>query len=174
VASSRPSRPRSSASVSIASHPGTLATLNPTVAPRTHDISLSSIDQARQIAALAQEKLAREPLKYDAVVTGVRAYNVHPWLWSLNKKLLDYIVRLPEGEISAAFGEPEWADQYWTMKSSLTAPGYVFASPYNGPGASGPLIFGSGTSSHDVTTWYRRAPSQVLYGVLSLAKRVSR
>jgi len=40
-----------------------------------------------------------------------------------NKKLLDYIVRLPEGEISAAFGEPEWADQYWTMKSSLTAPG---------------------------------------------------
>jgi hypothetical protein len=39
------------------------------------------------------------------------------------KTLRDYIVKLPEGEISAAFGEPEWADQYWTMKSSLAAPG---------------------------------------------------
>src|SRR5262245_949710 len=39
------------------------------------------------------------------------------------KAVHDYIVRLPEGEISAAFGEPEWAQQYWTMKSSLAAPG---------------------------------------------------
>ena len=37
--------------------------------------------------------------------------------------LRDYIVTLPEGAISAAFGEPEWAQQYWTTKSSLTAPG---------------------------------------------------
>src|SRR5215831_11773900 len=40
-----------------------------------------------------------------------------------NKTIHDYIIRLPEGDISVAFGEPEWADQYWTMKSSLTAPG---------------------------------------------------
>ncbi|HMD35088.1 MAG TPA: hypothetical protein VKH42_08975 [Vicinamibacterales bacterium] len=39
------------------------------------------------------------------------------------KTLRDYIVTLPEGEISAAFGEPEWAVQYWTMKSALAAPG---------------------------------------------------
>ncbi|HEV3139546.1 MAG TPA: hypothetical protein VGY57_03470, partial [Vicinamibacterales bacterium] len=39
------------------------------------------------------------------------------------KTLRDYIVTLPEGAISAAFGEPEWADQYWTMKSGLIAPG---------------------------------------------------
>jgi hypothetical protein len=40
-----------------------------------------------------------------------------------HKTLHDYIITLPEGEISVAFGEPEWADQYWTMKSSLAAPG---------------------------------------------------
>jgi hypothetical protein len=39
------------------------------------------------------------------------------------KTLRDYIVMLPEGDISVAFGEPEWADQYWKMKSSLAAPG---------------------------------------------------
>lgn len=39
------------------------------------------------------------------------------------KTLRDYIVTLPEGTISAAFGEPEWAAQYWTTKSQLTAPG---------------------------------------------------
>jgi hypothetical protein len=39
------------------------------------------------------------------------------------KTLRDYIVALPEGAISAAFGEPEWATEYWTMKSALTAPG---------------------------------------------------
>jgi ribosome-associated protein len=42
-----------------------VATLERTVAPRTHDISLSSIDQARQIAALAQEKLARDVVVLD-------------------------------------------------------------------------------------------------------------
>jgi hypothetical protein len=35
----------------------------------------------------------------------------------------DYIVTLPDGVISRAFGEPEWGRQYWTMKSSLGAPG---------------------------------------------------
>jgi hypothetical protein len=35
----------------------------------------------------------------------------------------DYIVTLPEGEVSLAFGEPEWAARYWTMKSDLEAPG---------------------------------------------------
>ena len=39
------------------------------------------------------------------------------------KTLRDYIVTLPEGSISAAFGEPEWADHYWAMKSALSAPG---------------------------------------------------
>jgi len=37
--------------------------------------------------------------------------------------LRDYIVTLPEGTLSLAFGEPEWAVQYWAMKSDLTAPG---------------------------------------------------
>jgi hypothetical protein len=35
----------------------------------------------------------------------------------------DYIVTLPDGVVSVAFGEPEWASAYWTMKSDLTAPG---------------------------------------------------
>jgi hypothetical protein len=43
------------------------------------------------VTILTEEKLAKEPLKYDAIITGVRAYNVHPWLWSLNKKLLEYV-----------------------------------------------------------------------------------
>src|SRR5436190_6888204 len=37
--------------------------------------------------------------------------------------LRDYIVTLPEGIVSLAFGEPEWAAQYWAMKSDLSAPG---------------------------------------------------
>jgi WD40 repeat protein len=37
--------------------------------------------------------------------------------------LRDYIVTLPEGTVSVAFGEPEWASQYWAMKSNLSAPG---------------------------------------------------
>lgn len=37
--------------------------------------------------------------------------------------LRDYIVTLPEGSVSIAFGEPEWATQYWSMKSDLSAPG---------------------------------------------------
>jgi len=39
------------------------------------------------------------------------------------KTLRDYIVALPEGAISAAFGEPEWAAEYWSRKSALAAPG---------------------------------------------------
>jgi len=35
----------------------------------------------------------------------------------------DYIVSLPDGVVSAAFGEPEWAAAFWATKSSLTAPG---------------------------------------------------
>jgi hypothetical protein len=35
----------------------------------------------------------------------------------------DYIVTLPDGVVSRAFGEPEWGQQYWTMKSNLAAPG---------------------------------------------------
>jgi len=39
------------------------------------------------------------------------------------RTLHDYIVSLPEGAINTAFGEPEWAAGYWSMKSALTAPG---------------------------------------------------
>jgi len=35
----------------------------------------------------------------------------------------DYIVTVLDGVMSMAFGEPEWAAQYWAMKSNLTAPG---------------------------------------------------
>ena len=35
----------------------------------------------------------------------------------------DYIVTVPEGVISRAFGEPEWASEFWARKSALTAPG---------------------------------------------------
>jgi hypothetical protein len=35
----------------------------------------------------------------------------------------DYIVSVTDGVLSLAFGEPEWAAQYWAMKSNLAAPG---------------------------------------------------
>jgi hypothetical protein len=35
----------------------------------------------------------------------------------------DYIVTMPDGVISLAFGEPEWASGYWAMKVDLSAPG---------------------------------------------------
>jgi len=37
--------------------------------------------------------------------------------------LHDYIVSLPEGVVSLAFGEPEWSARYWAVKSDLAAPG---------------------------------------------------
>jgi hypothetical protein len=43
------------------------------------------------VTLLSEEKLAKEPLKYDAIITGVRAYNVHPWLTQLNSRLLEYV-----------------------------------------------------------------------------------
>ena len=35
----------------------------------------------------------------------------------------DYIVTVLDGVISRAFGEPEWAAEYWAMKVDLAAPG---------------------------------------------------
>jgi len=35
----------------------------------------------------------------------------------------DYIVTPSDHDIAVAFGEPEWAERYWAMKSSLAAPG---------------------------------------------------
>jgi hypothetical protein len=35
----------------------------------------------------------------------------------------DYIVTVLDGVISQAFGEPEWAAEYWAMKVDLAAPG---------------------------------------------------
>jgi hypothetical protein len=35
----------------------------------------------------------------------------------------DYIVSRLDGEVSLAFGEPDWAAAYWVHKSSLDAPG---------------------------------------------------
>ena len=35
----------------------------------------------------------------------------------------DYIVSRLAGEVSLAFGEPEWAARYWAIKSDLSAPG---------------------------------------------------
>src|SRR5262245_5660956 len=37
--------------------------------------------------------------------------------------LHDYIVTLSDGMVSTAFGEPEWAAEYWAKKSNLAAPG---------------------------------------------------
>jgi WD40 repeat protein len=35
----------------------------------------------------------------------------------------DFIVTLPDGVVSLAFGEPEWAASYWAAKADLSAPG---------------------------------------------------
>jgi hypothetical protein len=35
----------------------------------------------------------------------------------------DYIVTIADADLSLAFGEPEWAQTYWALKSSLSAPG---------------------------------------------------
>lgn len=38
-------------------------------------------------------------------------------------QIRDFIVTLLDGETSLAFGEPEWAGEYWKRKSDLAAPG---------------------------------------------------
>jgi hypothetical protein len=40
-----------------------------------------------------------------------------------SERLFDYIVDLATHDISLAFGEPGWADEYWMQKSALAAPG---------------------------------------------------
>jgi hypothetical protein len=44
-----------------------------------------------QVTILNDEMLAHDPLKFDAIVTGVRAFNVNPRLYSFNKRLMDYV-----------------------------------------------------------------------------------
>jgi hypothetical protein len=50
-------------------------------------------------------------------------HNLHLQTAEVGVAQHDYIITLPDGVVSLAFGEPEWASAYWTMKSDLTAPG---------------------------------------------------
>jgi hypothetical protein len=43
------------------------------------------------VTTLSDDKLAQDPLKFDAIVVGVRAYNVNPRLPQLNQRLFDYV-----------------------------------------------------------------------------------
>src|SRR4051812_22748672 len=49
--------------------------------------------------------------------------NIHVQTAEIGVAQHDYIVTLPDGVVSLAFGEPEWAAAYWAMKSDLAAPG---------------------------------------------------
>lgn len=51
------------------------------------------------------------------------ATSIHIQTIDGDRKLRDYIVTLPDGVVSIAFGEPEWAPAYWARKSDLSAPG---------------------------------------------------
>jgi hypothetical protein len=51
------------------------------------------------------------------------ATSLHLQTLDSSDHLYDYIVDLATREISVAFGEPAWADEYWLQKSALAAPG---------------------------------------------------
>ncbi len=51
------------------------------------------------------------------------ATSIHIQTIDGDRRLRDYIVTIPDGVVSIAFGEPEWAAAYWAMKSDLSAPG---------------------------------------------------
>jgi hypothetical protein len=51
------------------------------------------------------------------------AKSLHLQTVDSDDRLYDYIVDLVTRDISLAFGEPAWADEYWMHKSALAAPG---------------------------------------------------
>ena len=86
---------------------------------RSVDVSALTASQPSLVCELDLKELGGELRRLSWSADG-RYLHVQ----TLNRRTLhDYIVALPEGAINAAFGEPEWAAAYWSMKASLTAPG---------------------------------------------------
>ena len=54
---------------------------------------------------------------------GPNRSSIHIQTGESDGRTYDYIVDLVTHEISLAFGEPGWAQEYWMRKSSLSAPG---------------------------------------------------
>jgi hypothetical protein len=83
------------------------------------DVSSVVISQTRIVCQLDMSVLKGEVRRLTWSTEGTRLH-----LQTLDRaESRDYIVTLPDGAISRAFGEPEWAAEYWTHKSQLAAPG---------------------------------------------------
>jgi hypothetical protein len=83
------------------------------------DISTMTVAPAAQVCTLDMNVLRGEVrrLSWSADSSYLHVQTIE------RDALRDYIVTLPEGIVSIAFGEPEWATHYWAMKSNLAAPG---------------------------------------------------
>jgi LmbE family N-acetylglucosaminyl deacetylase len=72
------------------------------------DVSTCLIELGYEVVILTNEKLASDDLnKYDAIVTGVRAYNVNQELPKFKKRLMDYVEA--GGNLIVQYNTNSWA-----------------------------------------------------------------
>src|SRR5215212_11586302 len=83
------------------------------------DVSSITVSQPALVCELDMNQLKGEPRRVSWSPDG---RNLHLQTADGTVKH-DYIVTVLDGVISRAFGEPEWAAEYWAMKVDLAAPG---------------------------------------------------
>ena len=86
------------------------------------------------------------------------ATSIHIQTIDGDRRLRDYIVTMPDGVVSIAFGEPEWAAAYWARKSDLSAPGRRDVAPRSD--AEQPTDPSHRRSAADLPTAARRHPTR--------------
>jgi hypothetical protein len=91
-----------------------------TTASPSLDVSALSLSPPTLVCELDMSQLKGEMRRLSFSPDG---RNIHVQTAEAGAAAHDYIVTMPDGVISRAFGEPEWAAAYWAMKSDMGAPG---------------------------------------------------
>jgi hypothetical protein len=91
-----------------------------TAASPSLDVSSLTVSSPTLVCELDMNQLKGEPRRLSMSPDG---RNIHVQTAEIGVAQHDYIVTMPDGVVSLAFGEPEWAAAYWAMKSDMAAPG---------------------------------------------------
>jgi hypothetical protein len=91
-----------------------------TAASPSLDVSSLTVSSPTLVCELDMSQLRGEVRRLSLSPDG---RNIHVQTAEIGVAQHDYIVTIPDGVVSLAFGEPEWAAAYWTMKSDMAAPG---------------------------------------------------
>jgi hypothetical protein len=84
------------------------------------DVSTLTVSEPKMVCELDANLLKGEVQRLS---WSPESTSIHVQTIDGDRRLRDYIVTMPDGVVSVAFGEPEWAAAYWRRKSNLSAPG---------------------------------------------------